>query len=164
MILRHVTSVRILVLMLVMLIMLTMLNVAPRVALAAAQNRLADVTEATCAFSLVATGTWTDGEPEAELDPSTLTFRFVGIDTDAATADAEGLFGPSHIITRLSGDYLHFVQMFNAGPLYVTTIIDRETSDGKLMAVQTRHEYTDVRLAGYTSRPEQYYGECEVVE
>ena len=162
MILRHVTSVGTLLLMLVMLVMLL---VAPPVASpAAAQSRLADVTEATCAFSLVATGTWTDGEPEADLDPSTLSFRFVGIDIDAATADAEGPYGPSHIITRLSGEYLHFMQLFNAGPLYVTTIIDRETSEGKLMAVQTRHEYTDVRLAGYTSRPEQYYGECEVVE
>ena len=153
---RAVTSVGTLVVMLVI--------APPAASPAAAQNRLADVTEATCAFSLVATGTWTDGEPEADLAPSTLSFRFVGIDTDAATADAEGRFGPSHIITRLSGDYLHFMQLFNAGPLYVTTIIDRETTGGKLMAVQTRHEYTDVRLAGYTSRPETYYGECEVVE
>ena len=86
----------------------------------------------------------------------------MGIDTDASTADAVGRFGPSHIITRLSGDYLHFMQLFNAGPLYVTTIIDRETSGGKLLAVHTRHEYTDVRLTGHTSRPEHYYGECEI--
>jgi hypothetical protein len=52
--------------------------------------------------------------------------------------------------------------MFTTGPLYTTTFIDRETQDGKLMAVHTRHEYTDVRLAGFTSRPEQYYGECAV--
>ena len=60
--------------------------------------------------------------------------------------------------------FLATLSSTEAAPLYVTTIIDRETSEGKLMAVQTRHEYTDVRLAGYTSRPEQYYGECEVVE
>ncbi len=129
---------------------------------AAAQNGLADVTAATCAFTLVATGTWTDAEPEVELDPSTLQVRFVGIDTDLATAEVEGLFGQSHLITRLSGDYLHFMQMFSSGPLYVATIIDRETSGGKLKAVHTRHEYTDIRLTGHTSRPEQYYGECEV--
>jgi len=28
--------------------------------------------------------------------------------------------------------------------------------------VHTRHEYTEVRLPGFTSRPEQYYGECEI--
>ena len=130
---------------------------------AAAQTGLADITQATCTFSLVATGTWTEGEPEVELDPSTLSVRFVEIDADAATANIEGRYGESHLITRLCGDYLHFMQLFSVGPLYVTTIIDRETSDGKLMAVHSRHEYTDVRLTGHTSRPEQYYGECEVV-
>ena len=130
---------------------------------AAAQTGLADITQATCTFSLVATGTWTEGEPEVELDPSMLSVRFVEIDADAATANIEGRYGESHLITRLSGDYLHFMQLFSIGPLYVTTIIDRETSDGKLMAAHSRHEYTDVRLTGHTSRPEQYYGECEVV-
>jgi hypothetical protein len=143
--------------------LVVMLSVVPAaVRSVAAQNRLAEITETTCTFSLVATGTWTDGEPEVDTDPSTLSFRFVGIDTDGSTADALGRFGPSHIITRLSGDYLHFMQMFNSGPLYVTTIIDRETSEGNLMAVHTRHEYTDVRLTGHTSRPEHYYGECEI--
>ena len=143
--------------------MVVTLSLVPAVVTSvAAQNGLAEAAEATCTFSLVATGTWTDGEPEVDTDPSTLSFRFVGIDTDASTADAVGPFGPSHIITRLSGDYLHFMQLFNAGPLYVTTIIDRETSGGKLLAVHTRHEYTDVRLTGHTSRPEHYYGECEI--
>ena len=32
--------------------------------------------------------------------------------------------------------------------------------DGKLRAVHTRHEYTEVSLPGFTSRPEQYYGDC----
>ena len=131
---------------------------------AAAQSRLADVTALTCTFPLIVTGTWTSGAPEAELDISTLTFQFVEIDVDGATANAVGTFGPSHIITRQSGLYLHFMQLFNVGPLYTTTVIDRETRDGKLMAVHTRHEYTDVRLAGFTSRPEQYYGECEINE
>jgi len=136
------------------------LTVAP----AAAQSRLADVTALTCTFPLIVTGTWTDGVPEAELGTSTLKFQFVEIDADGATANAIGAFGPSHIITRQSGLYLHFMQLFNVGPLYTTTVIDRDTSDGKLLAVHTRHEYTDVRLAGFTSRPEQYYGECEINE
>ena len=128
----------------------------------AAQGRLADATALDCSFPLISTGTWNNGEPAAELGVSALDFQFVEIDADGATANAIGPFGPSHIITRLSGDYLHFMQLFNVGPLYTTTVIDRETRDGKLMAVHTRHEYTDVRLTGFTSRPEQYYGECQI--
>ena len=29
--------------------------------------------------------------------------------------------------------------------------------------LQSGREYTDVSLPGFTSRPEQYYGDCEVV-
>ena len=63
---------------------------------------------------------------------------------------------------RQTGDYLHLVQMFTVGPLYTTTVIDRETTEGRRMAVHTRHEYTDTRLVGFTSRPEQYIGDCDV--
>ena len=34
--------------------------------------------------------------------------------------------------------------------------------EGRWLAVHTRHEYTDVSLPGYTSRPEQYYGSCAI--
>ena len=124
---------------------------------------LAGVRSLDCTFTLIAVGTWTDeGAPEAQVDASELSFRFEDVDTQEATAEVIGPFGPSHIITRHSGDYLHFLQMFSAGPLYSTTVFDRETVDGKLMAVHTRHEYTDVSLIGFTSRPEQYYGDCAV--
>ena len=129
---------------------------------ARAQDRLSTAKTATCTFPLIATGTWTDGDPDADVTTSDLSFRFEAIDIEDATAEAVGPFGASHIITRLSGEYLHFLQMFQAGPLYSTTIFNRETRDGKPMAVHTRHEYTIVSLPGFTSRPEQYYGECEV--
>ena len=128
----------------------------------AAQDRLTAATSVQCTFSVIAIGTWTEGDAEAELDASTLSLQFESIDTDGATAEIVGRYGQSHIITRRTGDYLHFVQMFSVGPLYTTTIINRETRDGKFMAVHTRHEYTDTRLVGFTSRPEQYYGECAV--
>ena len=127
---------------------------------ARAQVDLADVTALDCQFRTIATGTWTDGGAEAGIDPSTLTLRFEDIDTDGATAEIVGPYGASQIIVRQTGDYLHLVQMFLVGPLYTTTVIDRETTDGKRMAVHTRHEYTDTSLPGFTSRPEQYYGEC----
>ena len=125
-------------------------------------DRLAAARSLACSFTLMAAGTWTDGAPAAGLDAATLSFRFEAIDTQEATAEVIGPFGPSHIITRRTGDYLHFLQMFGSGPLYTTTVFDRETVDGKLMAVHTRHEYTDVALIGFTSRPEQYYGDCAI--
>ena len=128
----------------------------------AAQGRLAGTTGLDCTFTVIATGTWTDGDAEANLDASTFSIQFESIDTDGATAEVVGPYGASSIIVRQTGDYLHLVQMFMVGPLYTTTVIDRETRDGKLMAVHTRHEYTDTSLPGFTSRPEQYYGECEV--
>ena len=131
---------------------------------AAAQVPLADTTSLDCMFTVIATGTWTDGTAEASLDASTFSIRFESIDTDGATADVVGPYGASNIIVRQTGDYLHLVQMFVVGPLYTTTVIDRETRDGKLMAVHTRHEYTDTSLVGFTSRPEQYYGECETAQ
>jgi hypothetical protein len=54
------------------------------------------------------------------------------------------------------------MQVFRTGPLYVTTVFDKD-ANGKLKAVHSRHEYFAVPLAGATSSPEQYYGECEVV-
>ena len=49
---------------------------------AATQGRLADATALTCTFPVIVTGTWTHGEPEAELGTSTLSFQFVEVDTD----------------------------------------------------------------------------------
>ena len=146
---------------------------SPLVTETTAQDRLAGVKSLTCTFTMISTGTWTNGEAEARVGASVLTVRWVDIDTVAAAAvidagipitevEAIGPYGPSHLIMRLTGDYLHFIQMFTGGPLYTTTVINRETRDGKLMAVHTRHEYTDVPDPAVTSRPEQYYGECEV--
>ena len=73
-----------------------------------------------------------------------------------------GTYGTSDIIVRLANGTLHLVQMFRDGPLYTTTIFPKETVGKKLQAVHTRHEYTEISLPGFTSRPEQYYGECAI--
>ena len=140
---------------------------------ATAQARLAEAKSLTCSFPVIAVGTWTNGVAEARVGPSRLTMYFGSIDANAATVvidaglpitevDAVEPYGPSHLITRFTGGYLHLIQMFTAGALFTTTVIDSETHDGKLMAVHTRHVYTDVIDPAATSRPEQYYGECEV--
>ena len=130
---------------------------------AAGQVSLDGVRQMECVFPLYVTGTWTDdGEPETEVAPSTLSFSFEDIDADEGVADAVGLFGPEYITVRLSGETMHFMQVGSSGPLYLTSVFASPRDDEKLNAVHTRHEYTRIILPGFTSRPEQYYGACEI--
>ena len=125
--------------------------------------RLANVSGLKCVFAVQATGTWKGGEPDASVKPAKLSVAFNAVDTQEGTAEAVGDAGKSHITVRLLGSYLHLMQLDPYGALYVTTVMDTETRGGKLQAVHTRHEYTPVSLPGLTSRPEQYYGECQIV-
>ena len=143
------------------LVLLVIASLAP-VSNAFAQERLLNTRTLDCSFDVLSTGGWADGDAAASVTDSALSLRFEEIDTDGATAEIVGPYGASQIIVRQTGDYLHLVQMFTVGPLYTTTVIDRETVDGRFMAVHTRHEYTDTQLVGFTSRPEQYYGDCVV--
>ena len=131
------------------------------------QQALATVKSLECTFSIVATGTWKNGKPEAGVKPARLSLKFNSINIDEGTAvllaNEGGTASKSDILLRLSKGTLHFVQMFTDGPLYTTTIFPNETRAGKLQAVHTRHEFTPgMSLPGFTWQPEQYYGECEV--
>jgi len=117
-----------------------------------------------CSFSLSVVGAWGDTQPEAEVKPGNLVLEFESINADEGSAQLAGGFGVYDIIVRYAEGYLHFIQSFLDGPLYVTTILEKETSAGTLKAMHSRHEHTDFALPGFTSSPEQYYGECEVVE
>jgi hypothetical protein len=123
--------------------------------------RLSKITSLKCAFTVFGTGTWMKGEPEASTRPAKLAVGFTAVDIQDGTADAVGDSGNSHITVRLVGNYLHFMQMDAYGALYLTTVFNTETKAGKLQAVHTRHEYTPVSVPGLTSRPEQYFGECQ---
>jgi hypothetical protein len=131
---------------------------APRAQPAHAQLPAAKTAD--CRFTARAVGTWSNGVPKIDVTPSTLSLRFESINTDDGTARVVGAFGPSDIIVRLSEDTLHLIQSFREGPLYATTIFPKETQSGRFQAVHTRHEWTAVALPGYTSSPEQYYGDC----
>lgn len=127
-----------------------------------AMARLNEAKTIRCEFPTMATGDWKDGAAQSATKPATLTLRFEKIDVDSGIAEAVGTFGPSDINVRSTVNSLHFMQSFREGPLYLTTVIARPGKDGRWPAVHTRHEYTDVALPGYTSRPEQYYGTCSV--
>lgn len=124
--------------------------------------RLENATRVDCRFTEVATGDWTDEATEFSAEPVEFSASFFDIDVESGTAEAEGRFGASYIIVRYAQGYLHFMQTLNSGPLYLTTILAQTASDGRLKAVHTRHEYTQVRLPGFTSRPEMYLGDCAV--
>ena len=116
-----------------------------------------------CTFPLITNGIWTDGQPEAAVKPASLVVEFESVNTDEGSAQLKGGFGTYDIVVRLSSGYLHFIQAFRDGPLYTTTVFEKQSSGEKLKAVHSRHEITDRALTGYTSSPEQYYGECEIL-
>ena len=131
---------------------------------------LGDVQRLKCAFSLMAVGNWEKNVPTAEVTKATLTMQFEDIDTQDGTANvvdvSSASAGAPHITVRLLGDNLHFMAMNTSGAVYLTTVFaDREgRTSGSFKSVHSRHEFTPVRLSGWTSRPEQYYGHCEVVK
>jgi hypothetical protein len=134
---------------------------------AEAQNRelralLQNALRADCRFTSVARGDWPAAEASFKSEPVSFHAVFFDIDVESGTAEAEGQFGASYIVVRYTDGYLHFMQTLNSGPIYLTTIFAEPSSDGRLKAVHTRHEYTQVSLPGYTSRPESYLGDCSV--
>ena len=128
----------------------------------ALERRLAAATRIDCRFTTLATGTWEDEVPNATVATVDLEAAFFDINVDEGTAEAEGRFGATFIVVRYARGYLHFMQMSDAGPLHLTTVLAQETTDGRLKAVQTRHEYSQTILPGFTSRPEMYVGDCAV--
>jgi len=130
---------------------------------AAPPSRLAAAKSLRCTFPLIATGTWKkDGQPDAGVKMSSLVLIFDSINTDDGTAKLRNGTMESEVVVRSVTGYLHLMQSFRTGPLYTTTVFDKESSDGKFKAVHSRHEYFTTPLEGATSSPEQYYGECEI--
>ena len=125
-------------------------------------DKLAGAKALTCMFSTIASGDWNASSAVGVVKSAALSFRFTDIDTDEGTAVVVGAFGPSDIIVRFSQGTLHLLQSFREGPLYATSIFPYELKPGLLRAVHTRHEYTQVSLPGFTSRPEQSYGDCTI--
>ena len=130
-----------------------------------AQLRITTAKRLRCSFPRHASGTWsTAGAADATVTAKPLVLRFDTIDADSGTAQLRNGTVGSEVTVRLAEGYLHFMQAFRTGPLYTTTVFDVGEKSGKLKAVHSRHEYFAVPLPDATSRPEQYYGECEIVQ
>jgi len=129
----------------------------------ALQDKLAAAKSLKCDFTSMVTVTWTkEGVPQAEVKPTTMSLQFLKISVDDGSGQMKGDFGTYDLIAKLSEGTLHFIHSFRAGALYTTTVFPRETHDGRFKAVHTRHEYVEIVLPGFTSRPEEYYGDCAV--
>jgi cytochrome c1 len=138
---------------------------------APASVALADVQRLKCTFTQKAVGTWDKAlAPTIENLPAKLSIVFDAIDTQDGTANVTDVTAPDagapHITVRVLANNLHFLAMNISGSVYLTTVFaDRESrTTGNFKAVHTRHEFTPTRLTGWTSRPEQYYGQCEVLK
>jgi hypothetical protein len=127
---------------------------------------LAKVTSVRCKFSLMAASNLRTDPPTAEIKPADLELQFVAINADEGTAQLKTIIttGPPYdIIVRYAQGYLTFIQAFREGQVYITTILEQKTKSGKFKAMHSRHEFTVIALPSFTSSPEQYYGECEVL-
>jgi hypothetical protein len=125
-------------------------------------ERLAAATSLECRFTTVAAGSWDNGVPKAEVLAKVLKLTFAKVNVDEGTADANSQYGDFYVAVRFSNGYLHLMQMFSTGPLYVTTVMARETVAGRMMAIHTRNEYTPTTVPGFGSRPESYFGDCAI--
>ena len=126
---------------------------------------LADITDLACEFPTMTTGTWTKaGEVSNSVKPSTLTVEFNSINTLEGSANLKGGTGNLVITMMQLGGVLHLVVTNPGGAVYLTTVAPVEARPGHYRAVHTRHELTEtaVVIPGYTSRPEQYIGDCTV--
>src|SRR5262245_16075608 len=123
------------------------------------QDKLAAAKGLKCTFELEATGTWKKdtGELQGEVKPVKLAVTFTEINADESTARMLSNFGTYDMIVRAMAGSLHFIQPLRSGALYATTVFPKESHPGKFKAVHSRHEYVEIQLPGFTSRPEQYY-------
>lgn len=130
---------------------------------------LTSVQRLKCTFTQKAIGTWDkDAVPAVEVTPAKLSMVFDAIDTQDGTANVIDVTAPDagapHITVRLLANNLHLMAMNISGSVYLTSVFADKDSNvgGTFKAVHTRHEFTPTRLTGWTSRPEQYYGQCQV--
>jgi hypothetical protein len=141
---------------------LAVLVSAPALGQSGLDRRLQAAKRLECTFSTLATGTWDKNVPAIAVTPAEIKAAFFDINVDEGTAEAESEYGASFISVRYAAGYLHIMQMSDAGPLYLTTVIARAAGEGKFLAVHTRLEYSPTIIPGFTSRPEMYVGSCSI--
>ena len=128
----------------------------------------AEATGLSCTFTVMTTGNWArgTGEPSMKQSSPALSVEFNAVNAMDGSANLKGGTGHLLITVMLLGGNLHLVVTNPGGQVYLTSVSASESRPGYYKAVHTRHELTEtaVILPGYTSRPEQYLGECATVK
>lgn len=125
-------------------------------------QQLAAATRIECRFTEKVTSIWEEGVPSTTVEAAELELSFFDIDVESGTAEAGERFGDSFVVMRYANGYLHFMQSLADGPLYVTTIMARETAGGRIMALHSRHQYSPSISAGFNRLPVTYIGDCSL--
>ena len=128
-----------------------------------AQGRLETVKSIKCVFPVYATGTWQKAEARAEVKPGKLCGR---VRRDRHTGWRRRVGWPVRTDAHRGAVRVERAALHSRGLDLRCALRDNGVSggnqSGKHRAVHSRHEYTAVSLPGLTSRPEQYYGECDL--
>jgi hypothetical protein len=128
------------------------------------RNPLARIKSVKCRFPVYSTGSWKNGEPQAQVkQPQEFSIEIDQIDAEGGTARAFGTSGAVHVTALLTVSSLHFMERTVAGTLNITTIFAPDGGSGKLRAVHSRHSYLQMSIPGFVSEPSvsQNYGTCE---
>jgi hypothetical protein len=131
------------------------------------KNPLAQVKSLKCQFSIYSSGSWKNGEPQAQIrQPEQLTLEVDEIDTDSGSARVTGTSGPADVVSLLTVSSLHFMERSVTGTLNITTVFVGEPNAKTFRAVHARHDYLPMSLPGFVSEPSvsQHYGTCETVK
>ena len=123
-----------------------------------------EATGLSCRFTVMTTSNWArgTGEPSMKQSNPDLPVEFNAVNAMDGSANLKGGTGNLLITVMLLGGNLHLVVTNPGGQVYLTRISASESRPGYYKAVHTRHELTEtaVIIPEYTSRPEQYIGEC----
>jgi hypothetical protein len=145
-----------------MLFLIAVLAGAANTTALAGQSPLTSAKSLRCTFPQGVAATWdARGASQTKARSKPLVLRFETIDSDTGTAQLRNGSMTSEVTVRAVSGYLHLMQSFRTGPLYVTTVFEAGSNGSRFKAVHSRHEYFSVPLPDATSSPEQYYGECE---
>jgi hypothetical protein len=131
------------------------------------KNPLAQVKSLKCRFTIYTSGSWKNGEPQAQIrQPEQLSLDIDEIDTDSGSARVTGTSGPADVVSLLTVSSLHFMERSVTGTLNITTVFVGEPNAKIFRAVHARHDYLPMSLPGFVSEPSvsQHYGTCEAAK
>lgn len=140
---------------------------APVTAGAQVPSPFTEATGLACTFKVMSTGTWArGGDASMKTTPSDLALEFTGLSVLDGSANLKGMTGNLLITVMVAGGNLHLVVTNTGGLFHLTSVSTDPSRPGFYKAIHSRHELTEsaVVIPGFTSRPEQYIGECAVTK